>query len=138
MIDAAPTPTMSPELGPPTHDQAAKESALLAWFRAQGSALVGFSGGVDSTSLAILAHEALGAERALAVIGRSASYPAVQWETARNVAARFGVTVLEVDTDEMNDPRYAANPTNRCYFCKSEPNLKSLLLKVAPPVLLAL
>lgn len=105
---------------PPTAAQLAQEAALLAWFRAQGSALIGFSGGVDSTYLAILAHEALGAERALAVIGRSASYPAVQWETARNVAARFGVTVLEVDTDEMNDPRYAANPTNRCYFCKSE------------------
>ncbi|MBA3853404.1 MAG: TIGR00268 family protein [Gemmatimonas sp.] len=104
----------------PSAEQRAKESALLAWFRAQGSALVGFSGGVDSAYLAIVAHEALGAERALAVIGRSASYPAVQWETARRVAERFGVSVFEVDTDEMNDPRYAANPTNRCYFCKSE------------------
>lgn len=104
---------------PPTAEQRAKESALLAWFHAQGSALVGFSGGVDSAYLAIVAQDALG-DRALAVIGRSASYPAAQWETARRVAARFGVAVLEVDTDEMNDPRYAANPVNRCYFCKSE------------------
>lgn len=103
----------------PTAEQRAKEAALLAWFRAQGSALVGFSGGVDSAYLAIVAQDAL-ADRALAVIGRSASYPAAQWETARRVAARFGVAVLEVDTDEMNDPRYAANPVNRCYFCKSE------------------
>lgn len=103
----------------PTAEQRAKEAALLAWFRAQGSALVGFSGGVDSAYLAIVAQDALG-DRALAVIGRSASYPAAQWETARRVAARFGVAVLEVDTDEMNDPRYAANPVNRCYFCKSE------------------
>lgn len=112
-------PATAPTVLPPTSEQRVKEAALLGWFRAQGSALVGFSGGVDSAYLAIVAQEALG-DRALAVIGRSASYPAVQWETARRVAARFGVAVLEVDTDEMNDPRYAANPVNRCYFCKSE------------------
>jgi uncharacterized protein len=56
----------------------------------------------------------------LAVIGRSASYPAEQWAAAHAVADRFGVQVLEVSTDELSDPRYAANPTNRCYFCKTE------------------
>jgi uncharacterized protein len=64
--------------------------------------------------------DALGAERLLAVIGRSPSYPAEQWAAAREVAARFGLPVLEVDTHEMSDPNYVANPTNRCYFCKSE------------------
>jgi uncharacterized protein len=98
----------------------AKEARLADWFRARGSALVGFSGGVDSAYLACVALEALGAERVLAVIGRSASYPEAQWTRAREVADRFGVPVLEVDTDELNDPRYAANPTDRCYFCKSE------------------
>ena len=52
-----------------------------------------------------------------------------QWARAREVADRFGVPVLEVDTDEINDPRYAANPSNRCYFCKTE--LWSLLVPVA-------
>jgi len=107
----------------------AKESALLAWFRAQGSALVGFSGGVDSAYLACVAVDALGSDRVLAVIGKSASYPLEQWSRAREVAARFGVPVLELDTHEMDDPRYAANPVNRCYFCKTE--LWSRLVPVA-------
>lgn len=97
-----------------------KERALQAWLRARGSVLIGFSGGVDSAYLAAVAVETLGSERTLAVIGRSASYPAAQWETAHTVARQVGIPVLEVNTDEMNDPRYAANPTNRCYFCKSE------------------
>ncbi|MDQ8175117.1 MAG: ATP-dependent sacrificial sulfur transferase LarE [Gemmatimonadota bacterium] len=97
-----------------------KEAHLLGWFRAQGSALIGFSGGVDSAYLACIALEAVGPARCLAVIGRSASYPAVQWEKARAVADRFEIPVHEVDTEELADPRYAANPTNRCYFCKSE------------------
>lgn len=99
---------------------AAKEAALMAWFRARGSALIGFSGGVDSAYLACVAADAVGAANVLAVIGRSASFPEEQWARAREVADRFGVPVLELDTDELSDPRYAANPTNRCYFCKTE------------------
>ncbi len=106
-----------------------KEAALVAWFRSRGSALIGFSGGVDSAYLAVVALEALGPDRVLAVIGRSASYPLEQWTRARDVAAQFKVPVLELDTDELSDPRYAANPSNRCYFCKTE--LWSRLLPVA-------
>src|SRR5688500_17225343 len=96
------------------------EAKLETWFRDRGSALIGFSGGVDSAYVACVAVGALGPDRVLAVIGRSASYPAEQWERAREVADRFAVPVLEVSTDELNDPRYAANPSNRCYFCKTE------------------
>ena len=106
-----------------------KEHALVRWLRARGSVLVGFSGGVDSAYLACVAVDALGSANVLAVIGKSASYPAAQWAAARDVARRFAVPVLEVDTDELADPRYAANPTNRCYFCKSE--LWSRLVPVA-------
>ena len=62
----------------------------------------------------------LGPDRLLAVVGRSASYPEAQWRTAVELARRFDVPLLEVDTGELADPRYLGNPTNRCYFCKSE------------------
>ena len=97
-----------------------KESALAAWLRARGSVAVGFSGGVDSAYLACVAVDTLGPDRVLAIIGRSASYPAEQWSAARAVADRFAIPVLEIDTDEMADAQYVANPSNRCYFCKSE------------------
>jgi len=97
-----------------------RERELIRWLEAHESLLLGFSGGVDSAYLACVAIEAVGPERFLAVIGRSASYPAEQWQTARDVAARAGISVLEVDTHEMDDPRYVANPVDRCYFCKTE------------------
>lgn len=97
-----------------------KEQALIAWLRERQRIAVGYSGGVDSAYLATVAVAALGAENVLAIIGRSASYPDSQWRAARDVADSIGLPVLEVNTDELNDPRYAANPTNRCYFCKTE------------------
>ncbi len=99
---------------------ARKEASLAAWLRQCGRIAIGYSGGVDSAYLAVVARDVLGAENVLAIIGRSASYPAAQWAAARDVATSFDISVLELDTDELNDPRYAANPSNRCYFCKTE------------------
>ena len=82
--------------------------------------MLGYSGGVDSAFLAVVGRQALGPDRFLAVIGRSPSYPEVQWRAAVELARRFDVPLLEVETRELDDPRYVANPTNRCYFCKSE------------------
>lgn len=110
----------APHEMPATPPADEKERALVAWLQERGSALLGYSGGVDSAYLASVATQALGPDRILAVIGRSASYPDEQWRTAWDVAAQIGLRVEEVDTAEMADPRYVANPSNRCYFCKTE------------------
>src|SRR6266540_2248845 len=78
--------------------------ALRALVRTYSSALLGYSGGVDSTLLAVVLRQELGKDRMLAAIGRSASYPEAQWRAAL----------------ELEDPHYLANPTNRCFFCKTE------------------
>lgn len=93
---------------------------LQEHLRQLGRVLLGYSGGVDSALLAVAATRALGGGRFLAVIGRSASYPEVQYRTALTVAQRFGVPVRELATHELEDPRYLANAVDRCYFCKAE------------------
>jgi uncharacterized protein len=119
------------ELGKPvvTPNTLQKERALHALLRDCGSVVIGYSGGVDSVYLAWAALDALGRDRVLAVTGRSPAYPAVQREMAVRVARSIGLPHLEIDTDELDDPGYAANPTDRCYFCKS--NLYQRLLAIA-------
>lgn len=84
------------------------------------SILVGYSGGVDSTLVAVAACRILGRDRMLAALGISASYPAQQHAQALGVARAFDLPVLEVPTDEVDDPDYVANAPSRCYFCKRE------------------
>src|SRR5260370_9331902 len=93
--------------------ESAPLAALRATVRTFPSALLGYSGGVDSALLAVVLRQELGKGRMLAAIGRSASYPEAQWRTAREVADRFDVPVLEVDTHELEDPNYLAKPLNR-------------------------
>lgn len=84
-----------------------------------GSVVLGLSGGVDSTLLAKVCHDELGAG-ALAIIARSPSLPERELAGARSLAEEIGVACREVATGEVDDPRYAANTGNRCYFCKHE------------------
>ena len=84
------------------------------------SLLVGYSGGVDSALLAVVAQRVLGPDRTAAALGISASYPRAQYEQAHAIAAQFDLRVIEVPTDELNEPDYVANAPSRCYFCKRE------------------
>lgn len=101
-------------------DPAPHLPALRALVGRFPSVLLGYSGGVDSALLAVVLRQVLGRPRMLAVIGRSASYPAVQWRAAQELAARFDVPLLALDTRELDDPEYLANSTHRCFFCKRE------------------
>jgi uncharacterized protein len=84
-----------------------------------GSVLVAYSGGVDSVLLLNVATMTLG-ERAVGAIGVSASLAEDEYREALTIAEQIGARVMEVTTEEFNDPNYVSNPTNRCYFCKSE------------------
>jgi uncharacterized protein len=84
------------------------------------SALLGYSGGVDSALLAVVLREELGPTRMLAAIGRSASYPEAQYRTATGLARQYGIPLLEVTTHELDDLAYLANSTDRCFHCKTE------------------
>jgi len=98
----------------------AMSAPLRALVRTYPSALVGYSGGVDSALLAVVLRQELGRDRMVAGVGRSDSYPAAQWATARAVAQRFDIPLVELETRELEDPDYLSNPTNRCFFCKTE------------------
>jgi uncharacterized protein len=96
-----------------------REEALRRLVSTFDSAIVAFSGGVDSAYLAWVTHQVLG-EKALAVTADSASYPERHRALANQVAGQFALPHLVIQTGELERPEYRANPVNRCYYCKHE------------------
>lgn len=81
--------------------------------------MIAYSGGVDSTLVAKIAYDVLG-DRALAVTAASPSLLAEDLAEAKQQALALGIPHQIVQTQELENPNYASNPINRCYFCKSE------------------
>ena len=103
---------MNPELE-------SKYLRLQSILRELGSVVIGYSGGVDSTLLIRVAADVLG-NRALAVIGRSETYPTREYEEAIRYAQEIGARYEEVRTEETDNIKFRENPADRCYFCKTE------------------
>jgi pyridinium-3,5-biscarboxylic acid mononucleotide sulfurtransferase len=100
-------------------EAAAKEQALSAALASLDSVIVAYSGGVDSAYLAYVASRTLG-DRAVAVTADSPSYPERHRALAIRIARDFGLHHEIIQTRELDNPDYRANPSNRCYFCKHE------------------
>lgn len=92
---------------------------LRCVFQEMGTALIAYSGGIDSTLVAKVAFDILG-DRSVAITAVSPSLLPEELDEAQQQAEIIGIKHELIETEEMNNPYYTSNPLNRCYFCKSE------------------
>ncbi len=97
----------------------AKYDHLQTILRNMESVLIAYSGGVDSALLLKVAHDVLG-ECAIGAIASSDAYAPEETQEAIATAAQMGVSLLTLETHELEDERYIKNDVQRCYFCKTE------------------
>jgi uncharacterized protein len=96
-----------------------KLEQLKKTLREMGTVLIAYSGGVDSSFLAVTAHEVLG-QNSLAVFASSPVAPPMEKEAAESLAHQFGLRFRIIESNEMANPDFVANPPERCYYCKRE------------------
>lgn len=96
--------------------------------KAHGSALIAFSGGVDSSFLAAAARDAIG-DRVVLATAISETFPKHELEVSKAFAAGLGVRQIFIESSELDIDEFKKNPKNRCYFCKKE--LFTKFLKMA-------
>jgi pyridinium-3,5-biscarboxylic acid mononucleotide sulfurtransferase len=113
-IDA--TPDGKQALGPATREAYVRLQVILAELE---SVLIAYSGGVDSALLLKVATDVLG-KRAVGALAASPAYDDEEAREAMQTAEKMGSQLIQIETNELEDPRYTANSAERCYFCKTE------------------
>lgn len=106
-----------------------KEKKIESIIKSYKSAIVAYSGGVDSSLLLYLTYLYLGRDNVLALIADSETYPGREKESAISFCNKYDINFQIIHTDELKDERFKQNPPDRCYYCKSHLFEEALRIK---------